>query len=95
MIRLDERLGAIADLVLEAVTGREAPCAADVGCDHGFLTAGLLERCPSLTILASDVSAPSLQKARELLGWTAQKNLEDMCRDAWRWQTLNPNGYAD
>ncbi len=67
MIRLDERLGAIADLVLEAVTGREAPCAADVGCDHGFLTAGLLERCPSLTILASDVSAPSLQKARELL----------------------------
>mgnify|MGYP000376509224 CR=1 FL=1 len=34
-------------------------------------------------------------KARELLGWTAQKNLEDMCRDAWRWQTQNPNGYAD
>lgn len=24
-----------------------------------------------------------------------QKNLEDMCRDAWRWQTQNPNGYAD
>ena len=34
-------------------------------------------------------------KAKELLGWTAQKNLEDMCRDAWRWQTQNPNGYAD
>ena len=67
MLRLDERLGAIADLVLEAVSGREAPCAADVGCDHGFLTAGLLERCPSLTMIASDVSAPSLQKARELL----------------------------
>lgn len=67
MLRLDERLGAIADLVLEAVLGRETPCAADVGCDHGFLTAGLLERCPSLTMIASDVSAPSLQKARELL----------------------------
>ena len=34
-------------------------------------------------------------KAKELLGWTAQKNLEDMCRDAWRWQMQNPNGYAD
>ena len=35
------------------------------------------------------------RKARELLGWTAEKNLEDMCRDAWRWQTQTPNGYAD
>ncbi|MDY5350493.1 MAG: Nif3-like dinuclear metal center hexameric protein [Candidatus Ventricola sp.] len=67
MIRLDERLSAIADLVLEAVADREAPCAADVGCDHGFLTAALLERCPQLTVIASDISAPSLQKARELL----------------------------
>ncbi len=25
-------------------------------------------------------------KARKLLGWTATKTLEDMCRDAWRWQ---------
>ena len=35
------------------------------------------------------------KKAKELLGWTAEKNLEDMCRDAWRWQTQNPNGYED
>ena len=35
------------------------------------------------------------KKAKELLGWTAEKNLEDMCRDSWRWQTQNPNGYAD
>ncbi|MDO4548151.1 MAG: UDP-glucose 4-epimerase GalE [Clostridia bacterium] len=32
-------------------------------------------------------------KARRLLGWKAQLNIEDMCRDAWRWQTMNPNGY--
>ena len=35
------------------------------------------------------------KKAKELLGWQAEKNLEDMCRDSWRWQTQNPNGYAD
>ncbi len=32
-------------------------------------------------------------KARELLGWTAEKTLEDMCRDTWKWQSTNPNGY--
>ena len=32
-------------------------------------------------------------KAESLLGWTAQKTLADMCRDAWRWQSQNPNGY--
>jgi UDP-glucose 4-epimerase len=30
--------------------------------------------------------------AREL-GWRAQLDLETMCRDAWRWQNANPNGY--
>jgi UDP-glucose 4-epimerase len=32
-------------------------------------------------------------KAREVLGWTAQYGIEDMCRDANNWQTKNPNGY--
>lgn len=32
-------------------------------------------------------------KALRELGWKAEKNLEDMCRDAWRWQIKNPNGY--
>ena len=32
-------------------------------------------------------------KARQVLGWQAKYTLEDMCRDAWRWQTLNPQGY--
>jgi UDP-glucose 4-epimerase len=34
-------------------------------------------------------------KAQKLLGWKAEKTLEDMCRDAWRWQKNNPKGYAD
>ena len=32
-------------------------------------------------------------KAKALLGWEATKTLEDMCRDSWRWQSHNPNGY--
>jgi len=31
--------------------------------------------------------------AKEVLGWSATKNLDDMCRDSWRWQSQNPNGY--
>ncbi|MBO4878797.1 MAG: UDP-glucose 4-epimerase GalE [Clostridia bacterium] len=31
--------------------------------------------------------------AEKLLGWKAEKDLDDMCRDTWRWQKQNPNGY--
>jgi UDP-glucose 4-epimerase len=32
-------------------------------------------------------------KAKLSLGWTAEKSIEEMCADAWRWQSNNPNGY--
>jgi UDP-glucose 4-epimerase len=32
-------------------------------------------------------------KAKLLLGWSAEKDIEEMCVDAWRWQSNNPNGY--
>ena len=32
--------------------------------------------------------------ARERLGWTARHGLQRMCADSWRWQSLNPNGFA-
>ena len=34
---------------------------------------------------------PSL--AEKILGWKATYTLEDMCRDTWRWQCMNPHGY--
>jgi len=33
-------------------------------------------------------------RAREQLGWSATRGLDQMCADAWRWQTMNPEGYA-
>ncbi len=35
------------------------------------------------------------EKAKKLFGWTAQKTIEDMCKDTWRWQKNNPNGFGD
>ena len=34
-------------------------------------------------------------KAKEVLGWTAEKTLEDMCRDSWNWQKKNPKCYEE
>ena len=34
-------------------------------------------------------------KSREVLGWTAQHTLADMCRDSWNWQKNNPMGYGE
>ena len=34
-------------------------------------------------------------KAAALLGGKAETNIEDMCRDTWRWQSLNPKGYDE
>ncbi|MGY3450331.1 UDP-glucose 4-epimerase GalE [Bradyrhizobium sp. USDA 4353] len=33
--------------------------------------------------------------ARTLLGWSATRSLATMCADHWRWQSLNPDGYAE
>ena len=32
--------------------------------------------------------------AKQELGWAAERGLEAMCADSWRWQELNPEGYA-
>lgn len=32
-------------------------------------------------------------KAREEMGWTAQRDIADMCASSWKWQSENPNGY--
>ena len=41
--------------------------------------------------IAENYADPS--KAKKLLGWEAKRNLEDMCRDTYRFQSRNPKGY--
>lgn len=43
--------------------------------------------------IATCYSDPS--KAKEVLGWTAKRGIEEMCEDSWRWQSNNPNGFDD
>ena len=32
-------------------------------------------------------------KAKEELGWAAEKGIKEMCADSWKWQSMNPDGY--
>ncbi len=43
--------------------------------------------------LATVYSDPA--KAKAELDWTAERTLDDMCADSYRWQHQNPNGYED
>lgn len=33
--------------------------------------------------------------AERLFGWRAERGVEQMCADTWRWQSMNPQGYGD
>ena len=63
---------------------------------HAFETAcekklkyKIVERRPG--DIASCYARPD--KAEQELNWKAVRNMEEMCEDAWRWQTENPDGY--
>ena len=51
----------------------------------------IVERC------AGDVaiSYADDSRAAEELGWQAERDLDQMCADGWRWQSQNPEGYPD
>jgi UDP-glucose 4-epimerase len=70
--------------VLEAVRAFEAACGREIPYQ-------IAERRPG--DVAACYADPS--KAARDLGWRAEFSLEDMCRDAWRWQSNHPNGYRD
>jgi len=41
--------------------------------------------------VATTYADPS--RAQDELGWSAERGIEEMCADVWRWQSANPNGY--
>lgn len=39
------------------------------------------------------INFADVTKAKEELGWIAENDIKDMCKDAWNWQKNNPNGF--
>ena len=51
----------------------------------------MVDRRPGdIAVCYSDAS-----KALNELGWKAERDIEEMCEDSWRWQSNNPNGFED
>jgi UDP-glucose 4-epimerase len=69
--------------VLEMVKAFEQASGKTVACRTAPRRAGDIASC---------YAQPDL--AQQLLGWRAQRDLAAMCEDAWRWQHMNPSGYA-
>lgn len=68
--------------VLELVTAFEKACGKP-------LPYVIAERRPG----DIDTSYADASKANERLHWKAERGVEKMCEDSWRWQKNNPNGY--
>ena len=70
--------------VLEVVRAFEAASGRSIPLQFSARRPGDVAQC---------YAAPQL--ALDLLGWQARRGLGDMCRDAWRWQSMNPHGYGE
>lgn len=50
----------------------------------------------AITVLDSLVNASrAVLPRRAELGWRAERGIDEMCRDTWRWQSAHPRGFAD
>lgn len=90
---------------LEALHTRTGAHVWNLGTGHGYSVLAMIrafeaasgQRVPYRVVprRVGDIAtcyADPTQAEREL-GWKARRGLSDMMRDAWRWQSTNPNGY--
>ena len=68
--------------VLDVVKAFEKASGVKIKYEMGPRRAGDLQDCWA-----------NADKAAKILGWKAERGIEDMCRDSWNWQSKNPNGY--
>lgn len=77
----------------------------NLGTGHGYSVLDIVKNFEAATDVkipyvikerrAGDIATcyADASKAREELGWVAERDLKKMCEDSWRWQKNNPNGY--
>ncbi|MBR2674770.1 MAG: UDP-glucose 4-epimerase GalE [Mogibacterium sp.] len=70
--------------VLEMVEAFSKACGHDIAYEIGARRAGDIQD-----------SWANAEKAKRLLGWEAKRGIEEICHDAWKWQSQNPNGYGE
>jgi UDP-glucose 4-epimerase len=68
--------------VMEVIKAFENAC-------HCSIPYQIMDRRPG----DAPISYSDPSKANQELAWHAEKDLDDMCRDSWKWQSENPQGY--
>ena len=82
-------------------------CIYNLGTGHGYSVLDIVKNFEE----ANDIKIPYViknrrpgdiatcycdpSKAKNEMGWIAEYGIREMCEDAWRWQSNNPNGYED
>jgi len=103
---MDLAAGHLAALTYLARPGAEAMLAANLGSSRGHSVLEVVKTFERVNAVAiphqfvdrrpGDVPAywADASLAERVLGWRANRSLEDMCQDAWKWQRNNPDGYS-
>ncbi|MEG1847153.1 MAG: UDP-glucose 4-epimerase GalE [Lachnospiraceae bacterium] len=90
---------------LEKIKQKAGLCIYNLGTGHGYSVLDIVknfEEASGIQIAyeikprrAGDIATcyADPAKAKAELGWTAERGIKEMCEDAWRWQSSNPNGY--
>ena len=82
-------------------------CIYNLGTGHGYSVLDIVKNFES----ANNIKIPYIiknrrpgdiatcycnpDKAKKEMGWVAEYGIKEMCEDAWRWQSNNPNGYKE
>lgn len=92
---------------LEAMDSLPSPACVNLGTGRGYSVLEVIkafERASGRAIAyrisarrPGDIAAcwANPELALRLLGWRAKRGLDEMCDDAWRWQSSNPDGFRD
>ena len=101
---MDLALGHVA--ALQAFPSHPGLLTLNLGAGQGFSVLDLIkafERANGVAVpyriaprRAGDIAIyfADAQLAKKLLNWKVKRSLEDICRDTWRWQTHNPEGFS-
>lgn len=91
---------------IEYMAGRRGVSVFNLGTGIGYSVLDVVhafEKANGVTIpyqikprRAGDIACcyASADKAAQLMGWKAEHDIEQMCADSWRWQSMNPDGYG-
>jgi len=91
---------------LQALSGKPQVLTVNLGTGNGYSVLDMIkafEKASGIAVsynivdrrsgdIASCYADPSYAKKK--LGWKAEFDLDEMCEDTWRWQSMNPNGYS-